>query len=62
MLYSKFGPTGAVTKIVPGATEQSGCIVTLAVGAAGATGTGFTVNDVPAETHVGFLLSRTVTK
>ena len=40
MLYSKFGPTGAVTKIVPVATEQSGCIVTLAVGAAGATGVG----------------------
>ncbi len=61
MLYVNPEPSpGTVTSIVPVEIAQVGCMVTLAVGAAGATGTGLTVNDVATETQVGFLLSRTV--
>ena len=44
---------GELTVIVPVETEQVGCCVTLAVGAAGAVGCEFTVTVVvPAETQV----------
>ncbi len=42
---------GMVTVIVPVATEQSGCFVTLAAGAAGADGTALTVRLRGAETQ-----------
>jgi hypothetical protein len=47
MLYLKLLPSGAVTTIVPVGIGHVGCIVTLAVGVAGATGAGFTVRGVP---------------
>jgi hypothetical protein len=42
-------PVGAVTTIVPVGLAQVGCIVALAVGAAGFAGIGFMVSDVAAE-------------
>ena len=42
---------GAVIVIVPVAVEQFGCCVTVAVGAAGADGTAFTVRLSGAETQ-----------
>ena len=42
---------GVVTVIVPVETVHVGCAVTVAVGAAGATGTPLTVNEVAADTH-----------
>ena len=42
---------GEVTVIVPVATVQLGCCVTLAVGAAGADGTAFIVRPKGAETQ-----------
>ena len=47
MLYSKVAPSGAVTTIVPVGNAHVGCKVALATGAAGAPGTGFTVNTPP---------------
>jgi hypothetical protein len=44
-------PVGAVTVIVPVATEQVGCAVALAVGAAGTDGCAFTVRLVAVDTH-----------
>jgi len=44
--------TGAVTVILPVGTAHVGCVVTLAVGAAGAVGTALTVRAVGAETQV----------
>jgi hypothetical protein len=51
MLYVIPVPVGAVIVIVPVATVQDGCKVTLAVGAAGAPGLGFTVTIVPVDIH-----------
>ena len=42
---------GADTVIVLVETVHVGCAVTLAVGAAGAPGTGLTVNEVAVDTH-----------
>jgi len=42
---------GTVTTIVPVVTVQVGCTVTLAVGAAGFAGTGFTVKLTAFEVH-----------
>ena len=42
--------------MVPVSTAQVGCTVTLAVGAAGAPGTGSTVNDVIAEVQLVVVL------
>ena len=42
---------GLVIVIVPVAVEQSGCLVTLAVGAAGAVGTALTVRLNGADTQ-----------
>ena len=61
MLYSRVAPSGAVITIVPVATEQDGCTVTLAVAAAGALAAELTVNEVAAETHVGSVVLLTVT-
>ncbi len=60
-LYSKPAPVGAVTTIVPVGVVQSGCTVTLAVGAAGGVGTLFTVNGVWFDTQVGLAVFLTVT-
>jgi hypothetical protein len=46
MLYSIFGPAGAVTTIVPVGKLHEGCTVTEAVGDAGAVGTGLTINKI----------------
>jgi hypothetical protein len=46
MLYLKLLPSGAVTTIVPVGIGHVGCIVTLAVGAAGELGTGLIVTTV----------------
>ena len=46
---------GAVTIIFPVETIQVGCIVTLAVGAAGAPVTALTVNVVAVDTHSALL-------
>ena len=62
MLYSRPAPSGAVTTMVPVGTAQVGCIVTLAVGVAGAPAAGSTVNTVGADAQVGSLLLRTVTE
>jgi hypothetical protein len=51
MLYSNAAPVGAEITIVPVGVVQVGCIVTLAVGAAGFAGIGFTVSAVGAETQ-----------
>src|SRR6478609_3320396 len=45
-LYSNVAPNGAVMVTVPVGTAQVGCVVVLAVGAAGAPGTAFTVTFV----------------
>ena len=42
-------PVGAVIVIVPVATVQVGCTVTLTVGVAGVAGCAFTVTDAAAE-------------
>ena len=47
---------GAVTVIVPVGTIQVGCVVTLAVGAAGAPGTALTVKGVAVDTHPELLV------
>ena len=52
ILYSYPAPSGALTAIVPVATAQVGCIVVLAVAAAGAVGCALTVTDVGAEIQV----------
>ena len=49
-----------LTVIVPVETEQVGCSVTLAVGAAGAVGCEFTVTVVPSETQVSSITDRAV--
>jgi hypothetical protein len=51
MLYCNAAPKGAVIMIVPVEIMQVGCTVTLAVGAAGFAGTGFTVTAVGADTQ-----------
>jgi hypothetical protein len=55
-----FAPVGAVITIVPVGVVHVGCVVTLAVGAAGAPGMAFTVRTVADETHP-VLLSLAVT-
>ena len=55
-LYSNPAPRGADTVIVPVGTVHVGCAVTLAVGAAGATGTSLTVNEVAVDTHPVFVV------
>ena len=47
---------GAVTVIVPVETIHVGCVVTLAVGAAGAPGTALTVNVVAVDMHSALLV------
>ena len=49
MLYWIVAPTGAITTIVPVGVVHDGCMVTEAVGAAGAAGIGFTVKTVAIE-------------
>ena len=51
VLYSRPAPVGAVIVIVPVGMLQVGCAVMLAVGAAGAFGTGFTFRFVAGEIH-----------
>ncbi len=51
---------GLVTAIVPVADVQSGCLVTLAVGAAGADGTAFTVRLRGEETQPAPFLTVTL--
>ncbi len=58
MLYST-APVGAVTTIVPVAKAQVGCMVVLAVAAAGGVGWALTVTLVPEETHVLSAVLRT---
>jgi hypothetical protein len=55
-----FAPVGAVITIVPVGLVHVGCVVTLAVGAAGLAGTAFTLSAVADETHP-VLLSLAVT-
>ena len=50
-LYSNPAPSGADTTMIPVGAVQVGCTVTLAVGAAGAAGTGLTVNEFNVDTH-----------
>ena len=47
-MYS-YAPSGAVTTIVPVEVEQVGCMVVLAVAAAGGDGCAFTVTEVEDE-------------
>ncbi len=58
MLYST-APVGAVTTTVPVAKAQVGCMVVLAVAAAGAVGWALTVTLVPEETQVLSAVLRT---
>ena len=51
MLYS-YNPNGAVTTIVPVASEQVGWMVVLAVAAAGAVGWAFTITMVADDIQV----------
>jgi hypothetical protein len=60
MLYVIPVPVGAVTVMVPVATVQVGCSVTLAVGAAGVAGCGLTVTEVPGEVHPDEFLAVTL--
>jgi hypothetical protein len=53
ILYSNPAPVGALTTIVPVGTAHVGCIVTVAVGAAGAPGTAFTTTLAVADIQVG---------
>ena len=52
MLYS-YNPSGAVTTTVPVDVEQVGCMVVLAVAAAGGDGCALTVTAVAEEIQVG---------
>ena len=61
ILYSNVPPSGAVTTIVPVGTAHVGCTVALAVGAAGAPGTGSTVINPLVESHVLSVVLLTVT-
>lgn len=60
ILYRNVPPNGEDTTIVPVGAVQVGCTVTLADGALGGLGTGFTVTDVPVLVHT-VAVSRTVT-
>ena len=51
---------GAVTVIVPVVMVQVGCVVTEAVGAAGAVGAAFTVSCVAAEVQPAVFLTVTL--
>lgn len=56
MLYCNVPPVGAVTTIVPVGTAHVGCVVALAVGAAGGVGTALITATVGALTQLVLVL------
>jgi hypothetical protein len=60
MLYSKLDPMGDETTMVPVGVIQSGCAVTLAVGAAGPAGSGSTDTETGTDVQPETVLRTTI--